>query len=305
VSVENRVLQVRAFNRFYSGLIGLLREGLLETPYSLPQSRVLFELGSAEPMSPSQLARVLRLDLGYVSRLLSGLRGIGLLTAKSSLEDGRSQVISLTNAGRREFALLDERSSHQIRRLLNSLSEDEQVRLMTSIDQIRALLEHDNVVPMVVLRPPAPGDFGWVIQRHGELYEQEYAWAESFEALVARVVADFMQSRDRRDQSAWIAEIDGKRVGCVFCVNKEEGVAQLRLLLVEPSARRMGVGGKLIDECIRFARRRGYQQITLWTNDVLSEARRLYERAGFVLVEEEPHRSFGQQLIGQYWIREL
>jgi DNA-binding MarR family transcriptional regulator/N-acetylglutamate synthase-like GNAT family acetyltransferase len=304
VSVEARVLQLRAFNRFYSGLIGLLREGLLETPYSLPQSRVLFELG-AEPMSPSQLARVLRLDLGYVSRLLSGLRGLGLVTAKNSLEDGRSQVISLTKAGRRAFALLDERSSHLIRQLLDSLSEDEQVRLMSSIDQIRALLDHSNDVSMMVLRPPAPGDFGWVIQRHGELYEQEYTWGASFEALVARIVADFMQSGDRRDQSAWIAEIDGNRVGCVFCVKKEEGVAQLRLLLVEPSARRMGVGGRLIEECIRFARRRGYQQITLWTNDVLSEARRLYERAGFVLVEEEPHRSFGQQLIGQYWMREL
>jgi DNA-binding MarR family transcriptional regulator/GNAT superfamily N-acetyltransferase len=304
VSVEARVSQLRAFNRFYSGLIGLLREGLLDTPYSLPQSRVLFELGSAGPMSPSLLARDLRLDLGYVSRLLSGLKQLGLAWTKSSPEDGRSRVVSLTPAGRRAFARLDERSSREIRQLLSRLSEDEQVRLMAAVDQVKELLGHDKV-PMVVLRAPAPGDFGWVIQRHGELYEKEYAWNSDFEALVARIVADFMQGGDRGSQSAWIAEIDGNRVGCVFCMKKGRGVAQLRLLLVEPRARRMGVGGRLVDECIHFARRNGYQAIMLWTNDVLSDARRLYERAGFALVEEEPHHSFGQPLVGQYWRREL
>ncbi|MDQ4059377.1 MAG: bifunctional helix-turn-helix transcriptional regulator/GNAT family N-acetyltransferase [Actinomycetota bacterium] len=304
MSVEERVAHLRAFNRLYTEVLGLLAEGLLDTPYSLPESRVLFELGSGGAASPSVLAERLRLDLGYVSRLLASLRRRGLVTRTTSKEDRRRKVVSLTREGRRAFQGLDGKSSAQIRRLLDRLSEDGQERLVACTKEIDGLLGGKKA-RAIVLREPHSGDFGWVVQRHGDLYRSEYGWDETFEALVARIVADYIENRDPVREAAWIAEVNGQRVGCVFCMKKDEDVAQLRILLVEPATRGMGIGTRLVEECIRFARRAGYKQMMLWTNDVLVSARRIYEAAGFRMVEEEKHRSFGHDLVGQNWYLEL
>ena len=304
LSIEARVTRLRAFNRFYTRILGLLREGLLDTPYSLSESRILFELGASDGASPSDLATKLRLNLGYVSRVLSRLKDQRLVHAVSSPDDGRRQVVSLTTEGRKAFKLLDERSSRQIRELLARLSDDGRERLMSAIGQIESLLSEQRS-HAVVFRAPVSGDYGWVVKRHGELYRQEYGWDETFEALVARIVADYVDHRDPQRDAAWIAEVNGERVGCILCTTKDDDVAQLRILLVEPSARGMGVGSRLVEECIRFARRSGRKQMALWTNDVLVDARGIYERAGFRLVEEERHHSFGHDLTGQNWLLDL
>lgn len=296
---------MRTFNRFYTGVLGLLRDGLLDTRYSLTESRVLFELGGSDGLSPSDLAERLRLNLGYVSRVVTKLKEQHLLDARGSREDGRRLIVSLTKEGRKVFRLLDDRASRQIRGLLSNLGDEEQERLMLSIAEIESLLKKDETRSLVVLRAPGSGDYGWVVQRHGSIYAQEFGWDETFEGLVARIVADYVAQRDPEHEAAWIAEVDGARVGCIFCTRKDDDVARLRLLLVDPNARGMGVGAKLIDECIRFARRAGYKRMTLWTNDVLVGARRLYERAGFRLVEENEHHSFGHDLVGQDWLLDL
>ncbi len=303
-ALEGRIRGLRAFNRFYTEILGLLGEGLLQTSYSLPESRVLFELGSAGPASPSDLAERLRLDLGYVSRLVGRLTKRRLVTGKASAMDRRRRVISLTKEGRKAFRLLDARSSSQTRQLLDPLTEDGQERLLASASTIENLLDEPHP-RTVVLREPVSGDFGWVVQRHGALYRDEFGWDETFEALVARIVADYIEDRDPQRERAWIAEVNDQRAGCVFCTKKTQKVAQLRILLVEPSARGLGIGRRLVDECIRFARQAGYKQIMLWTNDVLVSARRIYEAADFRLVEEERHRSFGRDLVGQNWILDL
>jgi DNA-binding MarR family transcriptional regulator/GNAT superfamily N-acetyltransferase len=266
----------------------------------LPESRILFELGSAGAASPSTLAERLDLDLGYVSRLLSRLKDRELVVGQTATSDRRRQVMSLTTKGRRAFRTLDTKASLHVRHLLERLDDDAQERLVACTREIESLLGAPRT-PAIVFREPVHGDFGWVVQRHGALYWQEYRWDETFEALIARIVADFIERRDRKRERAWIAEVDGNRVGCVFCMKKNDAVAQLRLLLVETTARGKGIGSKLVDECIRFAKHADYKQLMLWTNDVLVDARRIYERAGFGLVEEESHRSFGQDLLGQTW----
>lgn len=276
----------------------------MDTPHSLSESRILFELGASDGASPSDLATKLRLNLGYVSRVLSRLKDQRLVHAVSSPDDGRRQVVSLTTEGRKAFKLLDERSSRQIRELLARLSDDGREQLMFAIGQIESLLSEQRS-HAVVFRAPVSGDYGWVIERHGELYRQEYGWDETFEALVARIVADYIDHLESTRNAAWVAEVNGERVGCIFCMSKDDDVAQLRILLVEPSARGMGVGSRLVEECIRFARRSGHRQMTLWTNDVLLDARRIYERAGFILVDEKEHHSFGQDLTGQNWLLDL
>lgn len=305
LSVQTRIRRLRSFNRFYTGVLGLLRDGLLDTPYSLTESRILFELGASDGASPSDLSQKLRLNLGYVSRVLSKLKEQGLLQAQSSMEDARRQIVSLTKEGRKAFHLLDDRSSRQVGQLLARLGDDEQERLMFSVAEIESLLSEGKTAPAVVLREPISGDYGWVVQRHGQLYAEEFGWDESFEALVARIVADYIDRRDPEREAAWIAEVDGARAGCIFCTRKDEDVAQLRILLVEPRARGMGVGSQLVDVCIGFARRAGYKEVMLWTNDDLIAARRIYERAGFRLVEEDEHHSFGHDLVGQNWLLEL
>jgi DNA-binding MarR family transcriptional regulator/GNAT superfamily N-acetyltransferase len=301
---NERVTAVRAFNRLYTSIIGLLHEGLLRTPYSLTEARVIFELAQRDASELANLRRVLNIDAGYMTRILARLETDGIATRERSRADARRQVIALTDRGREVFEMLDQRSGEEIRALLSRLTEDDQGRVIGAMGAIRRVLE-GSPRPEPCLRPPRPGDFGWVVQRHGVLYAAEYGWDESFEALVARIVADYVDHRDPKRERAWIAEVDDEPVGCVFCCRKEENVAQLRLLLVEPGIRGMGIGTRLVDECVRFARRTGYRHLMLWTNDVLEDARRIYERAGFELVEEEPHRSFGHELVGQNWRRKL
>jgi DNA-binding MarR family transcriptional regulator/GNAT superfamily N-acetyltransferase len=298
---DDRVAAIRAFNRFYTNVIGLLREGLLRTPYSLTEARVIFELAQRDAREMAELRLMLDIDAGYLSRILARLEADGIVARQRSSADGRRQLVRLTRSGRKAFEMLDQRSTTEIAALLSKLTDEDQRRLVGAMGAIQQILEESRPPEPFVLRPLGSGDFGWVVHRHGVLYAEEYGWDESFEALVARIVADYVDHHDPRRESAWIAELDGESVGCVFCVKKEQKVAQLRLLLVEPRARGMGVGTRLVEECLRFARRVGYERVMLWTNDVLDDARRIYERAGFELTDEEPHRSFGQELVGQNW----
>lgn len=300
-TTDARVAAVRRFNRAYTNLLGLLREGLLDTPYSLTEARVLFELAQRDETELGDLRALLGLDAGYMSRIIGRFERRGMLLRTRSLSDGRRQVIRLTDDGMSAFRMLDERSAAQVRAMLAIRTEDGQRHLVASMNAIEEVLGRRSRPEAVVLRPPHPGDFGWVVERHGALYADEYGWNETFEALVARIVADYLDHRDRQREAAWIAEVEGERAGCVFCMKKTEEVAQLRILLVEPAARGMGVGSRLVGECVRFARRTGYVRMTLWTNDVLESARRIYERAGFQLVKQQEHRSFGRNLVGQNW----
>jgi DNA-binding MarR family transcriptional regulator/N-acetylglutamate synthase-like GNAT family acetyltransferase len=305
VTADRRIAAVRAFTRFYTNVIGVLREGLLRTPYSLTEGRVIFELAQRDATEVIELRRTLDIDAGYLSRILSRFETDGLVTRERSAGDARRQVIRLTKQGRAVFHTLDSRSAHEVRALLADLPDREQRRLLGAMATIRDLLGDDPRRAPAVLRTPHAGDYGWVVQRHGALYADEYGWDETFEGLVAEIVGEFVQHHDPQRERAWIAEVDDVRVGCVFCVEKEPTVAQLRLLLVDPRARGMGVGTTLVDECIGFASEVGYARIVLWTNDVLHDARRIYERAGFELTGEEKHRSFGRELVGQYWARSL
>ena len=302
---DERVHSVRAFNRFYTNLIGALRGGLLDTPYPLTEARVIFELGRAETTQVADLRRILDIDRGHLSRLLARLEADELIIRQRSASDGRRQVIHLSDRGRATFATLTTRADDEVRNLLGPLSESHQMRLIEAMDAIRTIIERPASQPSVVIRPLGPGDLGWVVHRHGALYASEYGWDETFEGLVAQIVGDFARDRDDRRESAWIAEVDGEPAGSIFCTKREEDVAQLRLLLVEPGSRGLGIGGRLVEECIRFARRAGYRQMMLWTNDVLIAARRIYEKAGFKLVEEGPHRSFGKDLVEQTWVLSL
>ena len=302
----DRVAAVRAFNRFYTGRLGILGEGFLRTPHSLTEARVLYELGRRDVVEVAELRRELEIDAGYLSRLLSRLEEQALVTRERSEEDGRRQRVRLTEHGADAFAELDRRSAAEIGDLLEGLGEERQRRLVAAMQAIAGLLDDDpRADATVVLRAPHPGDYGWIVHRHGAQYAEEYGWDATFEALVARIVADYAEHHDPKREAAWIAEVDGEPVGCVLCVRKDDATAQLRLLLVDPRARGRGIGGRLIDECLRFARRTGYERIVLWTNDVLHDARRLYERAGFELVESGEHHAFGHDLVEQTWSRRL
>jgi DNA-binding MarR family transcriptional regulator/GNAT superfamily N-acetyltransferase len=300
--LEARVDAVRRFNRFFTRRIGVLREGLLHSRFSLTEARVLFELAHSEELTASDLSRELGLDPGYLSRTLARLEQQGLVVRVRSEADGRRRILSLTLDGEEAFSLLDSRSREEVAEMLGGLSEGEQRRLLEAMGTIEGVFEKSlKFSEPFVLRTHEPGDIGWVVQRHGVLYAREYGWDESFEALVARIVADFIDGYDPKKERCWIAEMGGERVGCVFVVKASDAVAKLRLLLVEPEARGLGLGTRLVEECIRFARNRGYEKITLWTNGVLDAARHIYEEHGFVLVEEEEHHSFGRDLVGQNW----
>ncbi|ROT33109.1 helix-turn-helix domain-containing GNAT family N-acetyltransferase [Micromonospora sp. HM5-17] len=301
----DQVTTVREFNRFYTRIIGLLDEGLLHTPYSLTEARVIFELAQRGPTDVADLRRDLSLDAGYLSRILARFTGNGLVTRVRSPQDARRQVVTLTETGRAAYEMLNERSDAQVVALLSGLSETARRQLVEAMRTIRTVLGPTPTPRAYLLRALRPGDAGWVVHRHGARYAEEYGWDDSFEALVARIVADYLTDRDPRRENAWIAELDGEPVGCVFCVRRDDAVAQLRLLLVEPHARGLGIGSRLVDECLRFARAAGYREIMLWTNDVLTDARRIYEKAGFELRDQAPHHSFGHDLVEQTWWRRL
>jgi DNA-binding MarR family transcriptional regulator/RimJ/RimL family protein N-acetyltransferase len=306
------VAEVRAFNRFYTNVIGVLRGSHLDSPYSLTEVRVLYELAHGGPMEVATLRRVLDVDAGYLSRILARFDRDELTVRERSASDGRRQVIRLTGAGEAAFAELDARQTEQTAGLLVGLADRDRRRLAEAMRVIRDVLpgpgdggERAARPRSYLLRAPRPGDLGWVVHRHGAVYAAEYGWDETFEFLVARIVADYACGRDPEREAAWIAEVDGRPAGCVFCLRRDDVTAQLRLLLVEPSARGMGVGARLVDECLRFARAAGYEQIMLWTQDCLVDARRVYQRAGFELVEEGKHHSFGHDLVEQIWSRPL
>jgi DNA-binding MarR family transcriptional regulator/predicted N-acetyltransferase YhbS len=298
---DKHVAAVRAFNRSYTRFLGALDEQLLSSPYSLTEARVLFELGQHSETAVSALRHATGLDAGYLSRLLARFEDGGLVRRDRSESDARRQVVRLTASGRDTFQALDRKSAEQIRELLADLSEDEQTRLVEAMDMIRNRIDRPVGRPDVTLRAPAPGDFGWVIERNGALYAQEHGWDSSYEALVATIVAGYLGDHDPELERAWIAELDGERVGAVFCVRQDDTTAKLRLLHVEPSARGAGVGTVLVDECVRFARAAGYRTMELWTVSLLAPARRIYQRAGFTLVSSETGPRFGHELTGQTW----
>ncbi len=296
------VQAVRRFNRFYTKQIGVLHEGLLGSPFSLTEVRVLYELAHREKPTATVLGKELGLDPGYLSRILRGFEESGIIEKRPSETDGRQSLLSLTAKGRETFAPLNARSHDEVAAMLSKLSATDQSRLIEAMRTIETLLgvQPEPRTPYL-LRPHQPGDMGWVVHRHGVLYSQEYGWDETFEALVAEIVAKFIKGFDPKREHCWIAERDGEIVGSVFLVKQSKEVAKLRLLLVEPKARGLGIGSRLVHECIRFARQVGYGKMTLWTNDVLIAARRIYEGAGFRLVHEERHHSFGHDLVGETW----
>ncbi|HKA83238.1 MAG TPA: helix-turn-helix domain-containing GNAT family N-acetyltransferase [Acidimicrobiales bacterium] len=301
------VRAVRAFNRFWTQQIGLLQAGLVDTPWSLTEARVLFELAQQDATDLADLRRALQLDAGYLTRIVGRLKDAGLVTAERSADDGRRQVIRLTKVGRAEFGTLDGRSSDATAALLDGLPAADRRRLVAAMRGIEDTLapRSDRPPRAYLLREPGPGDLGWMVQLNAAVYAAEYGWDQSYEALVARIVADFGEHRDPARERAWIADLDGEPVGCVLCVRRDDETAQLRILLVDPAVRGLGIGARLVEECIRFARAAGYRSMVLWTNDVLVSARRIYEAAGFALTDEEPHHSFGHDLVGQTWRLDL
>jgi DNA-binding MarR family transcriptional regulator/N-acetylglutamate synthase-like GNAT family acetyltransferase len=304
--LAERIAAVRRFSRFYTRRIGVLREGLHDSPFSLTEARVLYELAHRDGLTASQLAKELALDPGYLSRILRGFARRGLLQRTASDADGRQSLLALTKAGRSAFAPLDAASREEIGAMLAALSGPQQRRLVAAMLTIEGLLDADaGVREPYLLRSHQPGDIGWVTHRQGVLYAEEYGWDERFEALVAEIGAKFINEFDPARERCWIAERHGEIVGSVFLVKQSARVAKLRLLYVEPAARGLGIGRRLVDECIRFARQKGYRKLVLWTNDILVSARRIYQAAGFKLVAEERHRSFGHDLVGQNWELEL
>lgn len=306
-----RIAAVRRFNRFYTRRIGVLGEHLLDSPFSLTDARVLYELAHwpvrGEAPTAAVLTARLALDAGYLSRILRGFEQRGLVRKQPCAADGRRKALALTPRGGREFSRLDARSHQEVDALLARLSAAEQALLVGAMETVSRLLgEASGPEPApYILRPPQPGDLGWVIHRHGALYAQEYGYDQRFEALVAEIVARFVQRFDAAGECCWIVERRAQVVGSVFVVRKTKAVAQLRLLLVEPGARGLGIGGRLIDECIRFARAAGYRKLTLWTQSGLDAARHLYTRAGFRRVGEHRHASFGRHLVAETWERSL
>jgi DNA-binding MarR family transcriptional regulator/GNAT superfamily N-acetyltransferase len=295
------VRTVREFSRFYTRRLGTLDEGLLDTPWSLTEARIVFELGQSASTDMAALRGALALDSGYLSRILAKFDAAGLIARTTSAEDARRQSLALTVAGRKLYRTLNERSNRQVATLLEPLPGPVRDTLANAMNAVVRALDDRPSTPVVTLRGLRPGDLGWIAQRHGEIYAREYGWASSFEAFVARIAADYLDKHQPGRENAWIAEIDGQRAGCVMCVRADDDTAQLRVLLVEAWARGHGLGARLVDECIRFARDGGYRKLVLWTNDILSAARRIYLAAGFELVREESHYSFGKDLVGQFW----
>jgi DNA-binding MarR family transcriptional regulator/GNAT superfamily N-acetyltransferase len=303
-SLDRRTEAVRAFNRFYTRRIGVVQEGYLQSRFSLTEARVLYELAHAEGLTATQIGTTLDLDAGYLSRMLRSFEQDGLLTRGPAEADKRQTILTLTAAGRAAFAPLDLRSRREIGAMLSALPEPAQEAVVGGMHAITRLLS-ENPRPDWIVRPPAPGDIGWVVERHGALYASEFGFNARFEALVAQVAGAFLHEHDPSRERAWIAERDGVRIGSVFLVRKTDDIGKLRLLLVEPSARGLGVGKRLVAECVAFARQAGYRRVTLWTNDILLAARNIYRASGFRLVSSAPHSDFGPPMVGEDWEVEL
>jgi DNA-binding MarR family transcriptional regulator/N-acetylglutamate synthase-like GNAT family acetyltransferase len=303
---DEQIEKVRSFNRFYTRHIGLLTEGLLESPFSLTEARVLYELAHRGPVTAADLGRELGLDAGYLSRLVKRFDAQGLIQRSPSSSDKRQFLLSLADKGLAAFAPLNQASANQVAAMLSGLSVSERERLVQAMTTVERLVGGDLGTDLpYILRSHRPGDIGWIAHRQGLLYAQEYGWDQTFEALVAEIAAAFVRNFDPQWERCWIAERAGEVVGSVFLVRHSAEVAKLRLLYVEPSARGLGLGRRLVDECIGFARAKGYRTLTLWTNDVLVAARSIYQATGFRLVKEEAHHSFGKDLVGQTWDLDL
>jgi len=304
-ALDDRVSAVRAFNRFYTRRVGALGDHHLDSAYSLTEMRVIYELAHAVRPSASAIGRDLGLDAGYLSRILRRFESDGLLARTPSAGDARKSDLRLTRRGRSTFAPLERRTRGELAAQLGRLSTPEQRRLLDAMQTIERLFgDRDSERterPPFILRPHRPGDMGWVVERHGALYAREWGYSSAFEALVARIVADFLDHFDSRRERCWIAERNGANVGSVFVVRETGTIARLRLLIVEPHARGLGIGRRLVQECVQFARQAGYQSMTLWTHSQLDAARRLYREAGFRCVRKTPHRSFGKQLVDETW----
>ena len=319
----DEIALVRAFNRDYTRRIGVLSEGMLASPYSLTEVRVMYELANREGITAAELAGDLNLDRGYLSRILKRFQARKLVTRQASREDARRQHLRLTPAGRQVFAPLNRRSQEQVRAMLAGLDAARRRVVVDSMKAIHTAFTAEGADPRARARAPAvpsaavgtrseitlrshrPGDMGWVVERHGEVYCKEYGWNEQFEALVAEITAEFIRKFDPSRERCWIAERAGRRVGCIFLVAKDSTTAKLRLLLVEPQARGLGLGRTLVCECVRFARASGYRKLVLWTQEILLAARRLYVEAGFKRTAREPHHSFGHDLVGETWELDL
>jgi DNA-binding MarR family transcriptional regulator/GNAT superfamily N-acetyltransferase len=310
-TLPQRIAAVRRFNRFYTRQIGVLRKTYLETPYSLGEMRVLYELaqGAADGDGPtaSDIARALDLDAGYLSRVLRNFEKRGLIARKTSKQDARQSHLSLTAKGRKTFAPAEQRSNKDVAEMLGRLGSDEQTRLVNAMETIETLLgdNGDEKERKVALREPKHGDFGWIVSAHSRLYAEEYNWTDGFEGLVAQIVADFVNNHDPKRERCWIAEMDGDNVGCIMVVKDSDEIARIRLLLVDRQARGLKLGTRLVDECIAFARQAGYQKMTLWTHSVLTAARHTYEKAGFTLTSSEKKHSFGEDVVAEYWDMDL
>jgi DNA-binding MarR family transcriptional regulator/GNAT superfamily N-acetyltransferase len=305
--LAGQVAAVRAFNRFYTNVIGLVHGMYLDMPYSLTEARLLYEMARRDVTRVADLRRALDIDAGYLSRVLGRFEADGLVTRQRSASDARRQDVALTSAGLAAAAELDARSDSQVGELLAGVDRP---RVLTAMREITDLLSADGAdarprARTVVLRPPAPGDLGWVLQRHGAVYAAEYGWNSEFEAYVARIIADYLTDTDPRRAAGWVAELDGVPAGFVCCVPEDDSTARLRLLLVESWARGLGIGGRLVDEVLRFARQAGYERIVLSTVSVLASARRIYQQTGFTLVREQPEHSYGHDLIAEDWARSV
>lgn len=299
-----RAETIRRFNRFYTRTIGILSEGILSSPHSLTEARVLYEIAQQEGTNATELRGQLSLDAGYLSRVLTRLHKDGLIGKEASKTDARQSLLYLTEKGRQVFARLNTDSQEDIRKMLSTISDEDQERIVSSMETIEALLApQPDHRTFYMLRPHQSGDMGWVVYRHGVLYKRDYGWNEEFEGLVAGVVSNFIKDYNPKLERCWIAEKNGRNVGSVFLVRHQqrEGMARLRLLFVEPEARGMGIGKRLVNECTRFAREAGYKGITLWTDSQLESARSIYEAEGYRLVSEEAHHRFGKNLVDQTW----
>jgi DNA-binding MarR family transcriptional regulator/GNAT superfamily N-acetyltransferase len=304
---DPKVLAMRGFNRFYTQQIGVLDEGHLKSDYSLAEVRVLYELVNREQPLAGEIARDLGLDPGYLSRMLRAFEKAGLIKRRPSPQDARQSLVKVTNKGQKVFSELDTRASEQIASLLSGIDASSREQLLAAMKTMQRVLQRVPVgkVPYI-LRSPHPGDLGWIVHRHGALYSQEYGYNERFEALVAKIVAEFVEKYDAKRERCWIAEREGEIVGSVFLVaGPSPGDAKLRLLLVEPKARGLGIGARLVEECVRFARQVGYRKILLWTQSELTAARNIYMKAGFKLIEEDAHQTFGKHLVAETWALSL
>jgi DNA-binding MarR family transcriptional regulator/N-acetylglutamate synthase-like GNAT family acetyltransferase len=292
---------VRHFNRFYTRRIGVIRPGMVGSPFTLPEARVLYALGRDGQSTATAIGKELSLDLGYLSRLLQSLRRRGLLQAKRAAHDARQQQLTLTEKGRKAFILIDSRSRDEMAQMLAPLKQEDRGRLVSAMKTVESVLDGDKAPGEIALREHRPGDMGWVTERHAVLYYEQDGWGPGFEALVAGIVKDFLESFDPKRERCWIAERNGERVGCVFVVN-DKGVARLRLLLIEPSVRGLGLGRRLVEECIAFSREKGYRKLVLWTHAQLAAARAIYAKTGFKkLKKTETHDSFGPKAVSEFW----